>query len=225
MLFPSEYIYVLNIAVVLIIALFAYSGYRQGFLLKALGCFGFLVCGLLSWFLSSPLAKVISIYPKDMTPMADTIAGPIFYESLHRSLMFIVLFVLLSIIVLFLKPILKAVGKLPILQEVNVLLGTLIGALQGLVAVMVLSFVFMTPLFANGIHIVEDSFLKPINALTEGLLFFADDTISELKSIQKIVTPSTMLNQEDLKHIKNWLLDHDLDEGKVNQLVQRLAGE
>ena len=48
MLFPSEYIYVLNIAVVLIIALFAYSGYRQGFLLKALGCFGFLVCGLLS---------------------------------------------------------------------------------------------------------------------------------------------------------------------------------
>ena len=62
MLFPSEYIYVLNIAVVLIIALFAYSGYRQGFLLKALGCFGFLVCGLLSWFLSSPLAKVISIY-------------------------------------------------------------------------------------------------------------------------------------------------------------------
>ena len=56
-------------------------------------------------------------------------------------------------------------------------------------------------------------------------MFFADDTISELKSIQKIVTPSTMLNQEDLKHIMNWLLDHDLDEGKVNQLVQRLAGE
>ena len=82
----------------------------------------------------------------------------------------------------------------------------------------------MTPLFANGIHIVEDSFLKPINVLTEGLLFFADDTISELKSIQKIVTPSTMLNQEDLKHIKNWLLDHELDEGKVNQLVQRGSG-
>ena len=225
MLFPSEYIYVLNIAVVLIIALFAYSGYRQGFLLKALGCFGFLVCGLLSWFLSSPLAKVIPLYPKDMTPMADTIAGPIFYESLNRSLMFIVLFIILSIIVLFLKPILKAVGKLPILQEVNVLLGTLIGALQGLVAVMVLSFVFTTPLFANGIHIVEDSFLKPINAITEGLLFFADDTIGELKSIQKIVTPSTMLNQEDLNHIKNWLLDHDLDEAKVNQLVQQLAGE
>ena len=33
MLFPSEYIYVLNIAVVLMIAIFAYSGYRQGFLL------------------------------------------------------------------------------------------------------------------------------------------------------------------------------------------------
>ena len=29
MLFPSEYIYVLNIAVVLMIAIFAYSGYRR----------------------------------------------------------------------------------------------------------------------------------------------------------------------------------------------------
>lgn len=225
MLFPSEYIYVLNIIVILLIAVFAYSGYRQGFLLKVLGCFGFLLCGLLSWLLSAPLAKLISLYPHDMTPMADTIAGPIFYESLNRSLMFVVLFLLLSVIVLFLKPILKAAGKLPIIQEVNVLLGTAFGALQGLVAVMVLSFVFTTPLFANGIHIIEESFLKPINVISEGLLFFADDSIAELKSIQKIVTPSTVLNQEDLLHIKGWLLDHDLDEGKVNQLLQQLAGE
>lgn len=225
MLFPSEYIYVLNIAAVLVIAVFAYSGYRQGFLLKLLGCFGFLVCGILSWLISSPLAKVIPLYPRDMTPMADTIAGPVFYELLNRSLLFILLFVLLSVIVLCLKPILKLAGKLPIIQEVNVLLGTMIGALQGLVAVMVLSFVFTTPLFANGISIVNDSFLKPINAISEGLLFFADDTIAELKSVQKIVTPSTVLDQEDLTHIKEWLMRHDLDEGKVNQLLQQLAGE
>lgn len=225
MLFPSEYIYVLNIAVVLVIAVFAYSGYRQGFLLKLLGCFGFLVCGILSWLISSPLAKVIPLYPRDMTPMADTIAGPVFYELLNRSLLFILLFILLSVIVLCLKPILKLAGKLPIIQEVNVLLGTVIGALQGLVAVMVLSFVFTTPLFANGISIVNDSFLKPINAISEGLLFFADDTIAELKSVQKIVTPSTVLDQEDLTHIKEWLMRHDLDEGKVNQLLQQLAGE
>lgn len=225
MLFPSEYIYLLNIVVVLLIAVFAYSGYKQGFLLKVLGCFGFLLCGLLSWLVSSPLAKVLHLYPSDMTPMADTIAGPLFYESLNRSLIFIILFILLSIFVLFLKPILKVAGKLPLIQEVNVLLGTFVGALQGLIAVMILSFVFTTPLFANGIHIVEESFLKPINAVSEQLLFFANDTIAELKSVQKIVTPSTVLNQEDLAHIKDWLLSHDLEEAKVNQLLQQLAGE
>lgn len=225
MLFPIEYIYVLNIAVVFMIAIFAYSGYRQGFLLKALGCFGFLVCGALAWFLSSPLAKVIPLYPNDMTPMADTIAGPVFYELLNRSLLFVVLFVLLSIIILFLKPILKVAGKLPVIQEVNVLLGTAIGALQGLAAVMVLSFVFTTPLFANGISVVNESFLKPINAISEGLLFFANDTIAELKSVQKIVTPSTVLDDKDLTNIKKWLMRNQLDEGKVNQLLQQLAGE
>lgn len=225
MLFPTEYIYLLNIAVVLMIALFAYSGYRQGFLLKALGCFGFVVCAFLAWLLSSPLSKLLSVYPHDMTPMADTIAGPIFYETINRSLIFILLFVILSIVVIFLKPILKIAGKLPIIQEVNVLLGTAVGALQGLVAVMALSFVFTTPLFANGLRVIDESFLKPIDAVSEALLFFADDTIAELKSVQKIVTPSTVLDQADLEHIKAWLQRYDLDDAKVNALLAELAGE
>lgn len=225
MLFPSEYIYVVNLAVIAVLLLFAYSGYRQGFLLKLFGILGFAVCGLLAWLLSSPLAKLLRLFPQDMTPMAETIAGPLFYEAINRVIVFLVLFVLLAVAVLFLKPILKGLGKLPIIQEVNTLLGAGVGALQGLVLVMIVSFVFSTPLFANGTKVIEESFLKPANAVGEACLFFANDHMEELKSIQKIVTPSTALDEEDLSHIRHWLLSYDLEEARVDAFIAGLAGE
>lgn len=225
MLFPTEYIYILNLAVVAVLLLFEYSGYRQGFLLKLFGILGFAVCALLAWLLSSPFAKLLRLYPQDMTPMANTIAGPLFYEAINRAIVFLVLFVILSIAVLFLKPILKGLGKLPLIQEVNTLLGAGVGALQGVVFVMIASFVFSTPLFANGTKVIDESFLKPMNAIGEAFLFFANDSIEELKSIQKIVTPSTALDEEDLTHIRHWLLSYDLEEARVDAFIANLAGE
>ena len=225
MLFPTEYIYILNLAVVAVLLLFEYSGYRQGFLLKLFGILGFAVCALLAWLLSSPFAKLLRLYPQDMTPMANTIAGPLFYEAINRAIVFLVLFVILSIEVLFLNPILKGLGKLPLIQEVNTLLGAGVGALQGVVFVMIASFVFSTPLFANGTKVIDESFLKPMNAIGEAFLFFANDSIEELKSIQKIVTPSNALDEEDLTHIRLWLLSYDLEEARVDAFIANLAGE
>ncbi len=224
MLFPTDYIYMVNIAVIVVIFLFAYSGYRQGFLLKLFGILGFGVCGLLAWMFSSPFSKLLRLYPKDMTPLADTIAGPLFYDAINRVIVFLLLFVILGLFVIFMKPILKGVGKLPIIQEVNTLLGALVGSIQGLVLTMIVSFVFSTPLFANGMSVIDDSLLKPINAIGESLVFFASDHLEELKSIQKIVTPSTALDDEDLTNIREWLLDYDLNETDVDAFMNGLVG-
>ena len=226
MLFPTEYILLLNIAVLLILVLFAYSGYQQGFFLKLLGCFGFLVCALVAWMLSYPLSTVLHLYPQDhLMAMRDPQITAIFYQTINRVVVFVLLFFLLSLTILFMKPILKAVGKLPLIQEMNKLLGTALGALQGLVFVMVVSFIFSTPLFANGLWVINESCLKPINAMTEGLLFFSRDQLGELKAIQKVVTPSTMPNEEDINYIAHWLSGYDLSQEQIDTFLQELKGE
>lgn len=225
MLFPSESIYLLNIGIIAVILLFAYSGYRQGLMLKLLGICGFAVCGFLAWGLSSPFSKLLKLFPEDLTPLQNTIAGPLFYDSINRAIVFLVLFVLLVIVVIFLKPILKGLGKLPLISEVNTLLGAGVGALQGLLLVMILSFVFATPLFANGTKVIEGSLLQPLNAIGETLLFFAQGHMEELKSVQKIVTPSTALDDEDRANIRNWLLGYGLEESGVNAFMREVAGE
>lgn len=225
MLFPIEYIFLLNIVVIAVLALFAYSGYIQGFFLKLLGCFGFLVCALVAWLISYPLSSLLHLYPDHMLMMNDPQIAQIFYQTINRVVVFIVLFFLLSLAVFFMKPILKAVGKLPLIQEMNKILGTALGALQGLVFVMVVTFVFSTPLFANGMRVIDQSCLKPINAVTEGLLFFAHDQLGELKAIQKVVTPSTVVDEEDIGYIADWLSGYDLKPEQIDAFVNELKGE
>lgn len=225
MIFPISFIYILNIVIIALLVLFAYSGFRQGFLLKALGCIGFVIVGFVTWYLSSPLGKLLHLLPDGITPMEDTFVGPIFYESINRILVFIILFVLLSLIILMMKPILKVLGKLPVLHQVNTLFGALLGFVQGVIVVMVIAFVFATPLFANGTSVIEKSFLSPVYTLTEKALFFAEDTLAELQSIQKIVTPSTALESDDLDHIKTWLLRFDIPENQVDAFLQDVLGE
>lgn len=224
MLFPMEYIYLLNIAILLVLGLFAYSGYTQGFFLKLLGCFGFLVCALVAWLLSYPLSSVLHLYPSHLISVSNPQITQIFYQTMNRIVVFAVLFLLLSIAVLFLKPILTTFGKLPLIQEMNKLLGTALGAVQGLVFVMIVSFIFSTPLFANGLRVIEASSLKPINAMTEGLLFFCHDQLGELKAIQKVVTPSTVINEEDMGYIEHWLSGHELDQEQIDAFLQELKG-
>ncbi|MCI9293258.1 MAG: CvpA family protein [Erysipelotrichaceae bacterium] len=224
MIFPMDYIVLINIVVIVLIGIFAYSGYKQGLILKALGCIGFVLCGFVAWILSSPFSKLLHLYPSDMTPMSGTIVEPIFYDTLNRVLVFVILFLILSVFILFMKPILSFFGKLPLIKEMNILAGCVVGALQGLIAVMVMSFVFSTPLFANGSKVIEQSLLQPVDVLTKGILFLFEDHMEELQSIQKIVTPSTILNEEDMEHIKTWLLRYDLPEDQIDAFINELAG-
>lgn len=224
MIFPMDYIVLINIVVIALIGLFAYSGYRQGLILKALGCVGFVLCGFVAWILSSPFSKLLHLYPRDMTPMIGTIVEPIFYDTLNRVLVFVILFLILSVFILFMKPILNFFGKLPLIKEMNVLAGCAVGALQGLIAVMVMSFVFSTPLFANGTKVIDQSLLRPADVLTKGILFLFEDHMEELQSVQKIVTPSTILSEEDMEHIKTWLLRYDLPENQIDAFINELAG-
>lgn len=225
MIFPIQYIYILNIIVIALLALFAYSGYRQGLLLKVIGCIGFVVVGFLAWFLSSPLGKLLHLLPANIAPMEDTIVGPIFYEMINRMVVFVVLFVLFSIVIILMKPILKTLGKLPVVHQVNTVLGTIFGFVQGVIMVMIITFVFATPLFANGSKVITGSFLSPVYQLTESALFFAEDTLGELQSVQKIVTPSTMLTETDVENIRSWLLRFDLPENQVDAFLHDVLGE
>lgn len=222
MIFPMEYIPFLNITVILLFILFIVSGYRNGFLLKVLGCLSLIVVALIAWFIAPLLGSFLHVYPKSLTPLAGTIAEGIFYDLMNRMMLFAIIFLILAVATLFLKPIFKTISAIPLVSEVNKLLGVIFGFLQALILVSVISLIFQTPLFANGSKINDDSYLSMVSNVTNKVLFFASDRFDELKSIQKIVTPNSELDELDINRIHDWLKDQGVEEGKIQEFILSL---
>ncbi|MEG1066522.1 MAG: CvpA family protein, partial [Erysipelotrichaceae bacterium] len=161
MLFPTYAIAFLNIAVIFVLALYTFSGYRNGFLLKVISCFSIAVLCIIAWLTSPYISEVVNIFPKEFTPMIGTVVEPAFYSLMNRLSVFAIMFIIFVVLTVLIKPIVKAIGLVPLVNEVNKLLGLIFGFFQGLIIVGIVAFIFSTPLFANGNLVVKNSFLKP----------------------------------------------------------------
>ena len=217
MLFPIAYVKLLDIGVIALLLLCLYSGFRQGFLLKVLDCFGIVVSALLAWGFAR-LLSFIQIYPKAFVPFADLALGDALASLLNEISWFVVCFILLNIVIRLLHPLFSFVRHVPILAGVNRLLGVLFGFVQGTAFLVIFAVVFQTPFFANGSLVVERSYLRPFAAIADNLTTLQKEEIDALRSLQKIMTPSTQLKEADKEAIRAWLNEHDINEQDVMEL-------
>ncbi len=222
MLFPVDKILWLNIAVLAILLLSIYSGYRDGFIVKALGCIGFILIGIVSWMAAPVVAAKLDLFPRDVIPLSAAFLAPYVYDTLNKFTVFIVLFVVLSFLILLIKPICSEISAIPIIAEVNKLLGVLFGLLQGVILLVVVTLIFRAPLFVNGTDVIEHSVLKTTNTLTESIMFFMEDPMAQWQSIQKLLTPSAQLNQDDIDKIVEWLKSQELSEQQIQEFLSEL---
>ncbi len=225
MIFPIEYIPVLNGIILFLCVFCIYSGYKQGFLLKAIGCIGFLAIGFISWFLAPYISNILPLFPKGLAPLQDTIFANLFYRQLNTICVFAMLFVVLSIVIVCLKPLLKTVRHIPILSQINRFLGVLFGLLQGFIVISAICVLFRTPLFSNGRNIVQQSFLNPVSKVSDSLLFFANDYFSQLESVQKLFTPSHALDNHDWDAITSWLSNQNINREDIESFIQSIRGK
>lgn len=225
MLFPMGYIPFLNVFIVVFFLFCLYSGYKQGFLLKAIGCIGFVAIGFISWFLAPYISNYVALFPKSLAPLQDTIVASLFYNQLNTMCIFALLFIALSVLIMFLKPLLKTVRHIPILAQINHFLGLLFGCIQALIIISIICVLCHTPLIANGDSVVENSFLKPISQVSDTLLFFANDYFSQLESVQKLLRPSDSLDRQDWEEVSSWLASQNVSQEDIERFIQSIRGK
>ena len=124
-----------------------------------------------------------------------------------------------------LKPFLKIVRHIPILSQINRCLGIVFGFIQGLIIIGVVCLLFRTPLFSNGGNIVQQSFLKPVSKVSDSLLFFTNDYFSQLESVQKLLTPSHTLDNQDWDAIASWLSSQNIKGEEIERFIQSIRGK
>jgi len=223
MYIPLELTPLFNVFLIVLLLLFILTGYKKGLLLQLLDFFGLVVALFLAWLFSPAFGALFRFIPKEFTPFQDTILADYFYKQINSIAWFIILFFIVSLLIFLLKPIVKTVGQIPILKQLNGTFGIGFSMIKLLIISTMFIFILSTPLFKNGNEIVERTWLVHIRSVTTGVMNFIEKPITENKVLQTFMINPKQASPEDVKSIMTWLSENGVSEGEINQFFREIG--
>lgn len=202
---------IVNVAIVVILLVNVVRCYFKGFLLSLWECFGTLFALLVAWNFSSVLAEMFHVYPLSWTPMAETILGPLFNASLNRFAWVLILFVAIKLLLLLLKPVVKLVQSLPILKQINQLVGAVFGVVITWMWALLAVFILSVPVFEQGEAIMGTTLLGPVKTISVELLDSMGEVLLENETLSRLLAGEA-LTEKDKDILMGWLQEYHLDE-------------
>ncbi|MBN2850454.1 MAG: CvpA family protein [Erysipelotrichaceae bacterium] len=207
--------------VLILIAVFAIiDGYMHGLLLMLLNIASLFAAIFLAWWLSPAIASQFPLYPKSTSEFGEAI-GELIYQKLNAGLWFILIFIGVMLLTVLLRPLVKLVGKVPLIKQTNKILGAVFGLLQTAFWLLVLTFVLSTPLFPNGKAAIEASWLKPFSLAGNQVLGVIGDQLGESVLVQRIISGQP-LTQDELDDITEWLIKNNIDQDAIDDFIEKI---
>lgn len=155
MFIPSECFLYIDIAIIIVFIIFALIGYKNGLLLQIIDLLFNFVALFLSWFIAPILASHFPLVKLNETYTALNI------NVLMDTLIYCVLvFLVLRVLYMFIKPLFRFVSKIPLIGFVNKIGGFIMGLINGLIIISLLSMLLNTSLFTNGKDIKNETYFK-----------------------------------------------------------------
>ena len=116
---------------------------------------------------------------------------------MNQIVWFIAVFIICKLILLLVRPVVKMLGKIPLVKQANQLLGGLFGLVNTGIWLVVFSILLMLPFFENGQQVIDATLVDGWDQLTD----------------------------EDRTLIKDWLNDNQLTFQNLQALLNSLKGE
>lgn len=225
MVIESQTYMVINAAVLILAAIQILIGVKRGFLIQLMDCVGLLLSLFAAWLFSPVLAEWVAIVPASLNPARDTVLGLWVYGLMNQIVWFIAVFILCKLILLLVRPVVKMLGKIPLVKQANQLLGGLFGLVNTGIWLVVFSILLMLPFFENGQQVIDATLLsmpgKAAAVINEKLLEMPQDE----NQLQKLVDGWDQLTDEDRTLIKDWLNENQLTFQNLQALLNSLKGE
>ena len=216
----SENIFpLINVGVVLFLAVCIFLGYKKGIVWQLLKLLGLLASCFLAWILAPGMAEIIYLYPKKFAPFSGTNVGDLVYQKLNYVVWFIVILLLCTIILWIISPMFKAITEIPVLKQVNSLLGAVLGFLQAFAILLVITYVMNTAIISNGKDVVNHTFLNYVDISTKEVMTIIGESFDENTAIQKVISDPLSLTDEDLKYFVEGLKRCKLDVDKIRDFL------
>jgi len=204
MTIPVSFLPYVNIFLIAFIVLMLLYGFFKGFLLQLFSILIFIAISIVSWLIAPSVAKVFPLMASNDSFNVLPIIGPFFQQTINTILWFIIIVFGLMVISLFFKPVLKGIGKLPIIKTVNQILGMLLAGLKAFVALVVLMLILGSGLFRNGQTVINNSILSQLKPVTFTIVSAISNKLDPSGLISKVMTGQEF-TPDEVVSLNAWL--------------------
>ena len=194
-----------------------FKGIKRRLIFKFANLAGMIVSLILAFIFAPVLAREIRLFPSSLIDLGYDFLNELIYPYINQLAWFIVIVILIKLIIIILKPLIKMIQKLPILKQCNELLGGILGGVQALLWIMVLSVLLRLPFFVNGNEVVEQTFIRVPALLVEIGFEKMPVDMSQMEEVSKILdnllsdNREEILSEEEIKQIGNVLNEEQVE--------------
>lgn len=195
-----------------------YQGYRKGLLLQVLAWVSTFVALVVAWLFSSPLGEVFPWFYSSKGIGVTSIDSAI-AQQVNRMVWFFIAFVVIRLLLLAVTPLASFISKMPLIKQVNSTIGGLASMLL-FVFKLVLVCLFLTfPVIKNGQEVIDASILRHVEAISEPIFSFIDETIAANSGLQSIIAHQ-QLDEEQSAAVISWLESLNFSETEIMEYLK-----
>lgn len=193
MYFSTFSVQILKLVLLLFLGYQLFSGFQKGFLNRLLSFIAWLCTIVGGWFLAGFLARNIQLFPTQY--LQEGILQDVIASLLNFWVFYILLVIIIRLLFLFLKPIINKVGNLPILKQVNQMLGTIFGFLITVIVSLLLTVILKVPLFENGQEVIDQTILRFSDPIVELVFSAVVVQFEEYIALQKVLAKEAISDE------------------------------
>jgi len=199
--------------------LFLYIGYKQGFLLQLYQLLSMFVSLFLAWLLSAPFANLFTLYQVDLGDLSGSPVETALNRQINTVIWFIIIFIVVSILIALFRPIVKAIGKLPVISKINGFFGLIFGFIRYWIWMLIVLLILSFPLISNGNDVVEQTWLRYIKEANAVVLQMMQEPFEENDALQQWFS-NEELTEEQAFSLRRWLEKQGLSEEDITEFLE-----
>lgn len=218
---PQSIQTLINPILIVLFIVILFLGYKKGLLMQLFSVLNMFVKLILAWMFAPILAKFLAFYTPDLGVLNESALDQLVTENINTIIWFVLIYLGLSLLFLFLLPLIKGAGKLPILKPINQVFGALFGVIKFYVYGIIIVFVLTSAVFSNGQQAINNSWLVHIQKSSPIVFNALGNWVKTNPAINALVA-NEALSDEDVEAIEQWLQEKNIDQSSIDEIKEGL---
>lgn len=215
---------VISLLLIAFYILMFFMGYRKGIIRALIDLAGTVAAVWIAWMLAPVLSDFAHLWPREWTPMQDTVMAGAVYQFANELLLFILLFALMKVMIALLENIARGVEMLPGIHLVSSLLGGVFQLLVAVVWTLIFCVILGLPVFTNGNEAISGSLIGTVRDAAGAVSSAYIAPFMDSEAFGEFFEDAGNLQDDSREAIRGWLQEHGYDEAHIDEAAPSGSG-